>query len=392
MMKYTIGTSIVGDGIMKVSCIQDNLSKGLAIVGRAVATRSTMPITQNILIIAKSGGLTLAATNLEITMTCDIAAEVSEEGSITVPARLLTEFVSSLPSDTININLPADGRTVELKCARYNARINGMDAKDFPKMPEVNDGLNIKIEPDALRLAIGQVVFAAATEDSRPVLTGVQADFAEGGLTLAAADGFRLAVHKTVLPTPLAEDMSLIIPAKSLMELNRLLSDQEEAVDITINSGRSQILFNLKGVQMVSQLISGTFPNYNQLIPQGHNTRAVVSHSDFLRATKSASIFARDGSGIVRLQIAPKAEGSDAKIMISAQAEELGDNVSELDAEVEGEEAKIAFNSKYLGDVLSVISQEKVILETTGSSSPGVIKPVGDDNYIHIVMPMFVQW
>jgi len=377
---------------MKVSCIQDNLSRGLAIVGRAVATRSTMPITQNILITAKSTGLTLAATNLEITMTCDVAAEVSEEGSITVPARLLTEFVNSLPSDTINISLPADGRTVELKCARYNARINGMDAKDFPKMPAVSDGLNIKIEPAALRLAIGQVVFAAATEDSRPVLTGVQADFAEGGLTLAAADGFRLAVHKTKLPQPLAEDMALIIPAKSLIELNRLLADQEEAIEITINSSRSQILFNLKGVQIVSQLISGAFPNYSQLIPQSHNTRAVVSHSDFLRATKSASIFARDGSGIVRVQIVPKAEGADAKIMISAQAEELGDNVSEIDAEVEGEEAKIAFNSKYLGDVLSVISQEKVILETTGSSSPGVIKPVGDDNYIHIVMPMFVQW
>ena len=377
---------------MKVSCIQDNLSKGLAIVGRAVATRSTMPITQNILITAKSTGLTLAATNLEITITCDVAAEVSEEGSITVPARLLAEFVSSLPSDTINISLPADGRTLELKCARYNARINGMDAKDFPKMPAVSDGLNIKIEPDALRLAIGQVVFAAATEDSRPVLTGVQADFTEGGLTLAAADGFRLAVHKTKLPKPLAEDMSLIIPAKSLSELNRLLADQEKTIDIAINSSRSQILFNLKGVQMVSQLISGAFPNYSQLIPQGHNTRAVVSHTDFLRATKSASIFARDGSGIVRVQIVPKAEGADAKIMISAQAEELGDNVSELDAEVEGEEAKIAFNSKYLSDVLSVISQEKVILETTGSSSPGVIKPVGDDNYIHIVMPMFVQW
>lgn len=377
---------------MKVSCIQDNLSKGLAIVGRAVATRSTMPITQNILITAKSDGLTLAATNLEITMTCDVAAEVAEEGSITVPARLLTEFVSSLPSDTININLPADGRTVELTCARYNARINGMDAKDFPKMPTVSDGLNIKIEPDALRSAIGQVVFAAATEDSRPVLTGVQVDFADGGLTLAAADGFRLAVHKTKLSEAMSEDLSVIIPAKSLLELNRLLADQEEAVDITINSSRSQILFNLKGVQMVSQLISGTFPNYSQLIPQSHNTKAVVSHADFLRATKSASIFARDGSGIVRLQIVPKSEGVDAKIMISAQAEELGDNVGELDAEVEGEEAKIAFNSKYLGDVLNVISQEKVILETTGSSSPGVIKPVGDDNYIHIVMPMFVQW
>jgi DNA polymerase-3 subunit beta len=378
---------------MKVSCIQDNLSKGLAIVGRAVATRSNIPITQNILItVTKSSGLTLAATNLEITMTCNVGAEVEEEGSITVPARLFTEFVNSLPSDTISISLPVDGRTVELKCARYNARINGMDAKDFPKMPAVNDGLSIKMEPDALHLAISKVVFAAATEDTRPVLTGVQAEFGEAGLTLAAADGFRLAVNKMALSEPLAEELALIIPAKSLIELNRLLVDQEEAIDITINSNHSQILFSLKGVQMVSQLIQGAFPNYNQLIPQSCNTKAVVVLADFLRATKSASIFARDGSGIVRLQVVPKAEGADAKIMISAQAEELGDNVSELDAEVEGEEAKIAFNSKYLSDVLAIVSQKKVVLETTGSSSPGVIKPVGDDNYMHIVMPMFVQW
>ena len=378
---------------MKVSCIKDNLSKGLAIVGRAVATRSTMPITQNILITAKkSSGLKLAATNLEITMTCDVGAEVEEEGSITVPARLLTEFVNSLPSDTITINLPADSRTGELKCARYKARINGMDAKDFPKIPTVSDGLNIKIAPDALREAIGKVVFAAATEDSRPVLTGVQAEFANGGLTLAAADGFRLAVYKMALSEPLSEDMSLIIPSKSLGEINRLLTDQEEAVDITVNANRSQVVFNLKGVQMVSQLIQGAFPNYNQLIPQSSNTKAVIGLGEFLRATKSASIFARDGSGIVRLQIVPAAEGEAAKIMISAQAEELGDNVSELDAEVDGEEAKIAFNSKYLGEVLGVITQDKVTLETTGSSSPGVLKPIGDDNYIHIVMPMFVQW
>jgi len=378
---------------MKVSCIQNNLSKGLATVGRAVATRSTMPITQNILITAKKpSDLMLTATNLEITMSCQVGAEVTEDGSITVPARLLTEFVNSLPSDTISIDLPSDSRTIELKCARYKARINGMDAKDFPKMPSVGDGTNIKIDPAALRTAISKVVFAAATEDSRPVLTGVQADFIDGGLTLAAADGFRLAVYKMALSDSLKQDMSLIIPARSLTELNRLLADHEEAVDVIINSSRSQILFSLKDVQMVSQLIQGTFPNYNQLIPQSSNTRAVLDLADFLRATKSASIFARDGSGIVRLQIMPKAEGADAKVMLSAQAEELGDNVSELDADVEGEEAKIAFNSKYLSDVLGVIDQQKVILETTGSSSPGVIKPVGDDSYIHIIMPMFVQW
>ena len=378
---------------MKVLCSQDSLSKGLAIVGRAVATRTTLPITNNVLLTAeKPSQLKLAATNLEITMSCQIAATVEEEGTITIPARLLTEFVNSLPNEQISMKLAENSRTLELRCARYQARINGMDAGSFPKMPAISDGLTISIERDALRLAIGQTVFAAATEDSRPVLTGVHADFSDGGLTLAAADGFRLAVHKLSLSHPAKEDIVLIIPARSLNELNRLLGDRDDTVTMTINAARSQVLFSLENVQMVTQLIQGTFPNYNQLIPASYNTRAVVKHSDFLGATKSASIFARDGSGIIRLQIVPGEAAAPGKIMISAQAEELGDNTGEIDAEVEGEASKIAFNSKYLSEVLSVIKEEQVALETTGSSSPGVIRPLGSDNYIHIVMPMFVQW
>jgi len=378
---------------MRILCLQDNLSRGLAIVGRAVATRTTLPITNNVLLTTEQPSqLKLAATNLEITISCQVSAKVEEEGAITIPARLLTEFVNSLPSEQISMNLSPRTRTLELSCARYEARINGMDAEDFPPIPTISDGLTIKIEPEALRLAIGQVVFAAATEDSRPVLTGIHAEFGDSGLTLAAADGFRLAVHKLSLPQPVAEKIGIIIPARSLTELNRLLGDQEEPIEMTINQARSQVLFRLKNVEMVSQLIQGTFPNYNQLIPQSYVTRAVVALSDFLRATRSASIFARDGSGIIRLQIIPGDELSPGKMMVSARAEEVGDNLGEIDAMVEGEAAKIAFNSKYLTDVLAVIDEERVALETTSPSSPGMIRPVGTDNYIHIVMPMFVQW
>ena len=378
---------------MRISCLQDNLSRGLAIVGRAVATRTTLPITNNVLLTTEQPSqLKLAATNLEITISCLISAKVEEEGAITIPARLLTEFVNSLPSEQISVNLSPRTRTLELRCARYEARINGMDAEDFPPIPTISDGLTIKIEPEALRLAIGQVVFAAATEESRPVLTGVHAEFKDSGLTLAAADGFRLAVHKLSLSQPIAEEIGIIIPARSLTELNRLLGDQEEPIEMTINQARSQVLFRLKNVELVSQLIQGTFPNYNQLIPQSYVTRAVVALSDFLRATRSASIFARDGSGIIRLQIMPGDELSPGKMMVSARAEEVGDNLGEIDAMVEGEAAKIAFNSKYLTDVLAVIDEERVALETTSPSSPGMIRPVGTDNYIHIVMPMFVQW
>ncbi len=375
---------------MKLSCLQENLSKGLGIVSRAVATRSTLPITQNVLIATDQSRLKLAATNLEIAISCWVGAKIEEEGAITIPARLLTEFISSLPNDKIDITLTQ--RTLQLKCARFEARINGLDAQDFPPIPQVSDGIATKIEIEALRNGISQVAFAAATEESRPVLTGNQLEFDGDKLALAAADGFRLAVHNTSLLEPVKNKTAIIVPARALSELSRFLTDQEEPVEITVNQQKSQILFRLKNIEMVSQLIQGAFPNYSQLIPQSYVTRAVVDVAEFLRAIRMASIFARDGSGIVRLVVTPGVELTPGKLNISAKAEEVGDNVGEIDALIDGEAAKIAFNAKYLADVLSVLHQKQVALETTTSSSPGVLRPVGVDNYVHVVMPMFVQW
>jgi len=325
-------------------------------------------------------------------VSCWIGAKVEEEGAITVPARLLIEFISSLPSDKINISLSPRTKTLGLKCARFEARISGVDAKDFPPIPKIEGGITTSVEVEALRQGISQVVFAAATEESRPVLTGVDAEFDGDLLTLAAADGFRLAVYKLPLINSVSQKTEVIIPARTLAELNRLMADQEEAVEITVNPNKSQALFRLKSTELVSQLVQGTFPRYSQLIPQSYNTRAVVDVAQFLRASRTASIFARDGSGIVRLVIAPGGEPKPGKLTISARSEEIGDDVGEIDAVVEGEEAKIAFNGKYLIDALSVLREAQVALETTNPSSPGVIRPVGEDNYIHVVMPMFVQW
>ena len=377
---------------MKLSCLQENLSKGLGIVGRAVATRTTLPITNNILLADDEGRLKLVATNLEMAITCWIGAKIEEEGAITVPARLLTEFVSSLPSDKMEISLSPQTKTLGLKCARFEARISGVDAKDFPPIPRIDEGVTTKVEVDALHQGINQVIFAAATEESRPVLTGVNAKFEGDVLTLAAADGFRLAVYKLPLAEPVGQNTEVIIPARTLAELSRLMGDQEEPVEIMLNTQKSQILFRLKNTELVSQLVQGAFPNYDQLIPQNYNTRMVVNVAEFLRATKTASIFARDGSGIVRLVITPGSQLTPGKITISARSEEIGDDVGEVDATVDGEEAKVAFNGKYLADVLGVLHEEQVALETTNPSSPGLIRPVGTDNYIHVVMPMFVQW
>jgi DNA polymerase-3 subunit beta len=388
---------------MKLSCLQENLNHGLNCVGRAAATRTTLPITNNVLLATDEGRLKLVATNLEMAISCWIGAKVEEEGAITILSRLITEFVASLPNErvgkkgekeaeTIDISLSPKTKTLELKCARFEARISGVDAKDFPPIPKIEDGIITKVEAEALRRGIGQVVFAAASDESRPVLTGVNAEFEGNLLTLAAADGFRLAVYKLPLPDPVSQKTTAIIPARTLAELNRMATDQEEPVEINLNTNKSQILFRMKDIELVSQLVQGAFPQYTQLIPQSCNTRAEVDVAQFLRATKTASIFARDGSGIVRLVITPGEKATQGKLTDSARSEEVGDDVGEIDAVVQGEEAKIAFNGKYLADVLGVLREPQVSLEVTSPSSPGVFRPIGVDNYTHVVMPMFVQW
>ena len=377
---------------MKLSCLQENLNKGLNVVKRAVATKTTLPITANVLLATDQSRLKLVATNLEMVISCWVGAKVEEEGAITVPARLLTEFVSSLPSDKVDIELLPKKRALELKCARVEARISGVNAKDFPSIPAVDEGITTKVEVEALRQGIGHVVFAAALGDERPVLTGVDAQFDKDLLTLTAGDGFRLAVYKLPLATPVSEKTEVIIPARTLAELNRLMVGGEETVDIMVNSSRSQVLFRLKDIEMVSQLIQGAFPQYNELIPQSYKTRAVVDVAEFLRATRTATIFARDGKGIVRLVMALGGELTPGKLAVSARSEEIGDDVSEIDTIVDGEEVKIAFNGQYLIDVLSVLREQQVALETSNSTSPCVLRPVGVDNYIHVAMPLSVQW
>ena len=377
---------------MQITCLQEHLAKGLGIVGRAVATRSTLPITSNVLLTSDGGRLKLAATNLEIALSCWVGAQVEEEGAITVPARLLTDFVNSLPNEKIEMTLAGRSRQLKLVCARNQATVGGIDAEDFPPIPTVEDGGSLELDPTELRKAITQVVFSAATDESRPVLTGVDVVMDGDQLTLAAADGFRLSVRTLQLAKPVSERVGVIIPHRALMELNRLLPEETDPVELTMNATRTQVLFKLKNVELVTQLIQGTFPDYSQLIPEEHTSRVVVEVSDFLRETRIASIFARDGSGVVRLQFNPGEELAMGKLIVSARAEEIGDNMGEMDATVEGEADKIAFNGKYLQDYLQVLEGGRVALEMSGPSKSGVFRPVGDDSYVHVVMPMFVQW
>jgi len=289
--------------------------------------------------------------------------------------------------------MPGSG-VLELKCGNAEARINGADADEFPPIPAVDEGVGARIEQGILKNAINRVAFAAATEESRPVLTGVEVRLDGKNFTLAAADGFRLAVQHGSLAEQVDQNVEVIIPARTLNEVGRLLGNLTDSVEILMTPGKGQILFRLPDIELVSQLLQGSFPNYDQLIPQGYQTRAIFDLSEFLRATRSAAIFARDGSNIIRVEVVPEDTGSSAgKALISARSEDVGDNNDRIDVEsIEGDESKIAFNSRYLQEVLSVFERGQIALETTTPSSPGVFRPVDSEDYVHVVMPMFVQW
>jgi DNA polymerase-3 subunit beta len=378
---------------MKISCLQENLAKGLAIVGRAVATRSTLPVLSNILLETDEGRLRLAATNLEIGINCWIGAKVEEEGCTTVPARLLTEFVNSLPPGQIDMELTERTQTLNLKCARYEANIKGISAGEFPDVPTAESigGQNsLHLEAEAFRRMIDQVVFAAATDESRPILTGVLAQFHQGGLTLAAADGFRLSVSSADVGADLDSAMSAIIPARALSELSRISGEQEDPIELVLTPQRNQILFHLSNTDLVSQLIDGKFPDYNQIVPKSRSTRTIVGTQELLKGVKVAFLFARDAANIIRFNILPGSELAPGQISITGTSAEFGDNVSEVDASIEGEAIEIAFNARYLIDALSVVGTPEVALDTSNPSSPGVLRPLGGEDFLCVIMPMHI--
>ncbi len=262
---------------MKVTCPQESLSKGLAIVGRAVATRSTMPVLSNVLLATDGTRLRLSATNLEISVNCWIQAEIEEEGRITVPARLLTEFVNSLPSAPVSMTLNPANRVVNIKCLRTEGNLRGMSAEEFPAIPTVQDGVVLRQQGHALKEMINQVAIAAATDDSRPIFTGVLTTFSGQSIAMVAADGFRLGLRSTELTEGSPEEVQLIIPARALLELARVLPDgkgQDEMVEIAVTPNKNQVIFRTSTVELVSRLLEGQFPNYKQIMPKECKTNA----------------------------------------------------------------------------------------------------------------------
>ncbi len=375
---------------MRVSCLQENLAKGLSIVSRAVAARSTLPVLGNILIETDQSRLKLAATNLEIGISCWIGARVDEDGGTTVPARTFVDLINALPQGQVDMDLAVKTQTLSVRCGRFANNVKGVDKEEFPIIPKPDEHNAIHIAPDALRQMIDQVVFAAAADESRPILTGVLAKFSGKTLTLAAADGFRLSVRTTALEDGVDEPLEVIIPARALAELGRISGDQVDPISITVTPQRSQILFHLTNIDLVSQLIDGKFPDYTAIIPKATTTKTIVDTGLLLKACKAANVFAREAANIVRVNIVPGDELTPGHITIGATSAETGDNAGDLDASVTGTPIEIAFNVKYLIDVLNVAGANQVSLETSHPSAPGILRAIGDDAFTHVIMPMHI--
>ena len=370
---------------MKVSCLQENLARGLSVVGRGVSTRGTLPILGNVLLRTDAGRLRLTATNLEIGVNCWVPAKIEDEGAITVPAKLFTDFVNSLPPGPIDLALNVRTKSVHLRSATTEANVKGLDAEEFPIVPGIPDKPTIRMSGGVLRRMIGEVAFVAATDDSRPVLTGVLTTFKGDEATMAAADPYRLSVRTAPLLAKVDPPVEIIIPAKSLFEVARIVDDSDTPVEIFVTANGSQVIFHTEEADLVSRIIEGQFPNYRQVIPTSHATRVTVSREELLKATRLASYFARDAANIVRFQVDP---ANETPLVISATAAEVGDNTSRVDASVDGQATNIAFNSRFVADALGSLAASEIALELGGPLAPGVVKIVGDEQYLHVVMPL----
>jgi DNA polymerase III subunit beta len=373
---------------MKVTVLQESLAHGLSIVSRAVSPRSTLPVLSNVLVASDEGRLRLSATNLELGITCWIGARIEEEGSTTVPARTFIDLVGTLPQEQVSLNLATATQSLNVRCGASNTDIKCIDAQEFPPLPVPEMEGAIVLNVADFKDMISQVIFAASVDEARPVLMGVLVTVEKDTITMAAADGFRLSVRKGTLSQPAPQAVTAIIPARALGELARVAADGNETISMVMPKGRGQVIFRLKEVEVVSQLIDGTFPDYQQIIPRSYKSRTILSTPALLKACKQAEIFAREGSNVARLDIKSAGDLEPGAVEISAQSEETGSNETIVAATIEGIGLLIAFNVKYMREVLEVIKSPNVALETSAANAPGVIRPVGDDAFLHVIMPM----
>ncbi|HUW24573.1 MAG TPA: DNA polymerase III subunit beta [Patescibacteria group bacterium] len=369
---------------MKIQILQENLNRGLNIASRSISSKAQLPILANLLLKTDKNRLQISATNLEMGIALWLGTKVEKEGEITVPAKILTEIAASLPPG--KIDLTAEGNLLKIVTEGYEATLNGIPAGEFPKLPSYNGEALFSLPTEKFLEAINQVAFAAASDEGRPVLTGVLFKLQGKRLSLAATDGYRLSLKTLELENPTKEDVSLLLPAKTLMEVGRIIADEKSpTVKMGFTREQNQVVFVFSDLELFSRVIEGEFPDYEKIIPQNLTSKLVLDREEFSRAIKVVAIFARDSANIVRLKI------NKDSLEMSANSPQVGENKNSLSAKLEGEEGEIAFNFRFLQGFLGAVTTEEISLETNGSLNPGVFKAVGDDSFLHIIMPVRLQ-
>jgi len=381
---------------MKLSVLQENLNHGLNTVSRSVSTKAQLPVLANVLIATDQGRLKLSATNLETGINFWLGAKIEKQGAISIPAKNLTEYIASLPAEKVNLEVKEN--QLHLSCGNYQAKFVGLPASEFPNIPTLSGKPEISLSVEDLGLAISQVAFAAAQDEGRPVLTGVlvQAKPAspaggEDKLTLVATDGYRLSL-KTIEGLKEIKSLEIfqkgfLIPSRTLTEVEKIITsgDGETDLGIKVTPEENQIIFANKSSEVVSRLIEGKFPDFEKILPEKEIAKVVVDKEGLTRAVRMAAIFARESANIVRLEV------TKTKLKVTANAAQVGDNISEIEAKIEGEGGKIAFNSRYLLDFLNKVDAELISFGMTTALNPGVFSAVGDKSFLHIIMPVRVQ-
>lgn len=362
---------------MKLSVTQENLSRALSTVSRIASSRSSLPILSNVLLKTENNRLFIAATNLDIAVSETIGAKVKKEGSITVPARLMQDYVSSLPASALTIEV-IDNK-LQLTTDHHSSTINGMPADDFPVMPRVDNGSSMEFKTKELKQALQQVLFAASADDARPVLTGVYLHSFEGTLYMTATDSYRLAERSI---GKAEAELSLLLPASSLQELMRIVKDDTGSV--VINYDEQQAIFTVGSVELVTRLIEGNYPDYRKLLPASHATVAQLAKSDLQEITKVSSLFAREAAGGVTLTF----NDETGEISIRSIASQVGENTATAQAKVEGDAATITMNSRYILDALNAFEGKSIAIKVNGKLDPCLLTDPEDPSYLHVIMPV----
>ena len=373
---------------MKLSLLQENLNTALQNVSRFVALKAQLPILSNILFSTDAGRLKLSATNLELGINYWLGAKITTEGSFTIPAKEITEFVSYLPTGKLDLELNPQS-LLEVASTKAQSTFTTIPAADFPVLPSIDDKTSLEIDLGVLSDTISQVAFAAATDDSRPVLTAVLCRFSSDSLSLVATDGFRLSLKEIKLTNPLTlpkgqENLTFLIPSRSLMEVVKLAKSTKK-LKFGLSNDAHQLIFVLEDLELASRLIEGDYPDYQRIIPDSFATKIHLDKNEFSQAVKIASVFARESANVVKLSV------KSSSVDVSANATQIGQNKASVDAKVDGEPLEIAFNYKFISDFLSVCKGNEVIIELNEPLTPGRFHDELDPNFTHIIMPVRIQ-